>query len=124
MKKTIIKIAACALFAAALIATPEVSRAQGAVTNKPAAVKPLMFHGTVSTIDTNAMTFTVETRTFAITSETRITKNGVPATLSEGVIGEPVSGSYTTGDDGNLKATTVRFGGKAASKKKETAAGN
>ena len=131
MKKNILKITACTLFAAAIIATPALSRAQDASTNAPAAAPDqttpppakhkLVFRGTLSAVDTNAMTLTVETRTFVITSDTKITKNGQPATLSDGVVGQPVSGAYKTGDDGKLNATTVHFGAK---KKKEAAPAN
>jgi len=135
--KNILKIS---LFAAAIVAAPVLSRAQDTTTPAspvaapaapaaapdqatPAPAKPkkqgLVFRGTISTIDTNAMTLTVETRTFDITSDTKITKDGQPATLIDGVVGEPVSGAYKKGDDGKLNATTVRFGAK---KKKEAAA--
>jgi len=126
MKRNLLKITAGALFAAAIVATPALSRAQDATTNAPAIKlsKHLMFRGTVSAIDTNAMTLTVETRTFAITSETKITKDGQPATLDEGTVGEPVSGAYKKADDGTLNATTIHFGAKAGKKKKETTAGN
>jgi hypothetical protein len=133
MMKNILKIS---LFAAAIVAAPALSRAQDTNAPTPPAAAPaapdqttpapakpkkhgLVFRGTVSAIDTNAMTLTVETRTFDITSDTRITKDGQPATLSDGVVGEPVSGAYKKGDDDKLDATTVRFGAK---KKKEAAA--
>jgi len=133
MKKSILKITACTLFAAAIVAAPSLSLAQDDATNAPAVTpdqttpapakkhKGLVFKGTVGAIDTNAMTLTVETRTFVITSDTKIMKNGQPATLSDGVVGQPVSGAYKTGDDGKLDATTVRFGAK---KKKEAAPAN
>jgi len=127
MKKNILKITACTLFAAAIIATPALCRAQDASTNAPDQTTPpakhnkLVFRGTLSAVDTNAMTLTVETRTFVITSDTKITKNGQPATLGDGVVGQPVSGAYKTGDDGKLNARTVRFGAK---KKKEAAPAN
>ena len=91
MKKNIYKITVLSLFAAALVAMPALSRAEGtnapASTNQVAPAKPkkhegLVFHGTVSAVDTNAMTLTVETRTFAVTSDTKITKDGKPATLA------------------------------------------
>jgi hypothetical protein len=129
--KNIVKIS---LLAAAIVAAPALSRAQDATTNTAPAVAPaasdqtapapvkkrkgLVFKGTVTSLDTNAMTLTVETRTFAITSETKITKDGQPATLSDGVVGEPVAGAYKKADDGTLDATTVHFGAK---KKKEAA---
>jgi hypothetical protein len=50
-----------------------------------------------------------------------ITKDGQPAALGDGAVGQPVAGAYKKADDGTLNATTVRFGGK---KKKETAPAN
>lgn len=128
MTGKILKFTACALFAAAIVATPSLSRAQDDSTNAPDQTTPapakhhkgLVFRGTVSAIDTNAMTLTVETRTFAVTSETKITKDGQPATLGDGVVGEPVAGAYKKADDGTLDATTVHFGVKGK-KKKEAA---
>jgi len=133
--KNIVKIS---LFAAAIVAAPAFSRAQD-MTNQapavtpaapaaapdqttPAPVKPkkqgLVFKGTVSAVDTNAMTLTVETRTFDITSDTKITKSGEPATLSDIAVGDKVSGAYKKSEDGKLNATTVRDG----KKKKDAAA--
>jgi hypothetical protein len=115
MTKYISRITVLGLLAAALIALPALSRAEDAGTNAPA--KPgkhagLVFRGKVSAIDTKAMTLTVETRTFAVTSDTKITKDGKPATLADGVVGEPVGGAYTKTGDGKLNATTIHFGVK------------
>jgi hypothetical protein len=77
----------------------------------------LPFHGTLTAVDTNAMTLTVSKRTFEMTSETIVTKDGKPAVLSDGVVGEPVRGAYKKNAEGKLDAITVRFGGK----QKETA---
>jgi hypothetical protein len=60
---------------------------------------------------------TVGERTFEITSDTKISKDGQPAILSDGVVGEKVGGAYKKSDDGKLAATTIHFGDK---KKKET----
>ena|ERR1700690_870288 len=123
------KIAVLSLFAAALVAMPAVSRAEGSSTNAPAAsdqtpAKPkkhdgLVFRGTVSAIDVKAMTLTVETRMFAVTSDTKIIKEGKSATLADGVVGEQVSGTYKKTDDGKLTATRVHFGAKVEKKTKE-----
>jgi len=147
MTKNIVKIS---LLAAAILAAPALLRAQDTTTNGPAAAAPaavapapvasdettnapapvkprkkgLVFRGTVGTIDTNAMTLTVGDQTYAITSDTKITKDGQPAQLGDGTAGEPVAGAYKKGEDGKLNATTVRFGAKGGKKKKETAAGN
>jgi len=105
-----------------MVAAPAVTRAQDA-TNAPAAEAPVKhkksehatvpFNGKLSAIDTNAMTLTVGARTFEITSETKITKAGQPATLSDGVVGEPVGGAYKKNADGKLSATSVHFGAKS-----------
>jgi hypothetical protein len=124
MKKIILKITALGLFAAAMVAAPTVTRA--ADTTTPAAAAPvkakkgasLVFTGKVGTIDTNAMTLVVGKRTFNVTSETKITKDGQPATLADGVAGETVSGAYKKGTDGKLAATTVTYTTKASGTKK------
>ena len=146
MKKHIARLSMLTLCAAALLAVPALSRAQDnntAPTAAPAdvpaatpAVAPaaaqtapikkhsaapasLPFHGTLTAVDTNAMTLTVEKRTFNMTSETIITRDGKPAVLADGVAGEPVRGAYKKSADGKLDAVTVRFGGK-----QKEAAGN
>jgi hypothetical protein len=137
MKRTILKITSCTLFAAAIMAAPTPSRAQDAMsTNAPAVsdqtavpatnapakkIKKhdrLVFNGKLVAVDTNAMTLTVGARTFEITSDTKIVKDGSPATLSDGVVGEMAVGSYKKAPDDKLDALTVRFGEK---KKKEAA---
>jgi hypothetical protein len=121
MKRQVLKITILSLLAAAIVATPALSRAQDTSTNAPAASTPkhkhgAPFHGTVSAMDTNAMTVTVGKLTVQVTSETKITKNGKPATLTDGVVGEPASGYYKKDADGKLNATTIHFG----SNKRET----
>jgi len=135
MKRTILKITALSLFAAAIAAAPTVTRAQDATntpmaadqafvqtTNAPVKHKKhdtMPFHGKLSAIDTNAMTLTVGTHTFEITSETKITKDGQPAVLSDGVVGEMARGAYKKGADGKSSATSVHFGAKSAGEKKK-----
>jgi len=130
MKKTILKITLLSLFAAALVAAPLAARAQ-VTTNTTAATATgkkakktasLPFTGKVAAVDTNSMTLTVGKRTFDVTSETKITKNGQPATLADGVVGETASGSYKKATDGKLGATTVTFTTKAETKKKKKTA--
>ncbi len=109
MKKTILKIAVCALFAAPVFsrgqdsntmaapaatepppvaAAPPAAEIPAATAPAPAKAKKrprtsLVASGKVSNVDTNAMTLTVGKRTFEITSETRISKGGKPAILSD-----------------------------------------
>ena len=120
MTKNISKITILSLFAAALVAMPVLSRAQG--TNAPAAsgqtTQPKHkknnppFHGSLKAVDTSAKTLTVGTLTLQITSDTKITKEGKPAVLSDGVVGEPVSGAYMKTADSKLNALIVHFGAK------------
>ena len=122
MKKLIIKTTLFSLFAAALLALPSVSRAQDQNTNAPAPAmtpaKKLPFHGKAAAVDTAAMTVTVGTLVINITSETKISKDGKPATLEDIKVGDTVSGSYKKDDAGKLNASTIRDGIK---KKKKAA---
>jgi hypothetical protein len=59
-----------------------------------------------------------------VTPDTKITKNGQPATLSDGVVGQPISGSYKKTDDGKLNAVTVHFGAKGGEKQKKESSNN
>jgi hypothetical protein len=75
---------------------------------------PNKFYGTVTAIDANAKTFTVDNQTYAIVPESQITKaaDDKPATIADAVVGEPARGSYTKSSDGKLNVTKVRFGKK------------
>jgi hypothetical protein len=78
----------------------------------PSKPKAIPFKGKLVAIDKSAMTITVTKRTFSITSETKLFKDGKPATLADGVVGDRVTGSYLKGDDGKLTAKSVYWGGK------------
>jgi hypothetical protein len=129
MKIHTAKITFFSLIAAGFLALPALSLAQDADTGATAAAKSkhgAPFHGTVDSLDTNAMTLTVGSRTFQITSDTRIFKNDKPAILADGTAGEHVSGYYKPADEGtNLNASSVYFGTHAtkprAKKKKAPA---
>ena len=126
MKKTIAKVAALSLFAAILVAGPSFVYAQGATTNVPSSGQSttpqspkhtvIPFHGKLDAVNTNAMTLTVGNRTFQVTSDTKIFKDGKPAALSEGVVGEPVRGIYKKSEAGKLEALSVHFGAKGEEK--------
>jgi hypothetical protein len=74
-------------------------------------------------VDKIAKTIKVGESVYQVTSATKITKDGKPATLEDGVVGEPVSGYVKPTEDGKMRATTLHFGAKAddkgGSKKKE-----
>ena len=116
MKK---QIALFAIVAAALVAAPAVLRAEdkpakheagqeAAPGAKKKGVTP--FHGNLASVDTAASTLTVGSTTINVTSETKITKNGKPATLADLTVGEKISGAYKKSEDGKNNATTVRVG--------------
>jgi len=127
MKKQIARLT-LSLFATAIIAAPMLSRAQDNSTNPPAApaqtepAKPkkhegLVFRGSVSAVDAKAMTLTVAKRTFEVTSDTKITKDGKPAILSDIAVGDKVGGAYKKTDD-KFTATTINVGKKPAGESK------
>lgn len=118
MKKSILKLAVFGLLAAAIAVAPVQAFSQEKKDEKPAAepAKPKSdvapFRGKVSAVDKAAMTFTVGERTFQVTSESKLTKGGKPATLADAAVGDEVGGRYQKTADGKLVALSVRFGPK------------
>ena len=117
MKKN---IALIALAAAALLAVPAITRAQDAATNAPAAPahKKAGIHGKVSAVEATAMTVTVTGKagdnTYNVTSDTKIMKDGAPATFADITVGEMVYGTFKKdGDKMNAVKITI---GKAKKK--------
>ena len=136
MLKSILRFSAASLLAAAIACLPLHVFAQN--TNKPPTTKKSgaekkdsalkkkgahPFHGKLAALDKTAKTIKLGESTYQITSETKITKAGKPATLDDGVVGEEVGGYVKPTDDGKMAATSVRFGprvdGKGTPKKKE-----
>lgn len=118
MKK---QIALFAIIAAALVAAPAVLRAEdkpaspGAGQSAEHAAKKkgvVPFHGKVAAVDTTAATVTVGKTTVNITSETKITKDGKPATLADITVGEKIGGSYKKDEAGKMNAVSIRIGEK------------
>lgn len=129
MFKSILRIGAVSLLAAAIAGMPAQLLAQSTIQpvaeKKPAAGKKETaskkksahpFRGKLVAVDKTAKTIKLGQSVYQITSETKITKNGKPATLDDGVVGEPVSGYAKPTDDGKMAATTVRFGPKPEDK--------
>ena len=129
---SILRIGAVALLVAAIAGMPVQLLAQS--TNKPAAEKKSAaakkdstakkkaghpFRGNLAAVDKAAKTIKLGESTYRITSETKITKAGKPASLEDGVIGEPVSGYVKPASDGKMTATTVHFGAKVAERGSE-----
>jgi len=123
--KSLIKLSLLTLLATAIAAVPVQSHAQS--TNKPPAKKAATdtketkkaahpFRGKLAEVDKMAKTITVGKSVYLITSETKIAKNGKPATLADGVVGEQVTGYAKPSDDGKMIATRVTFGAKPEEK--------
>jgi hypothetical protein len=111
-------IALLTLAAAALVVAPATLRAQDAPAPKQDAGdsttkhnKGTPFHGKVASVDTTASTVTVGHMTINVTSDTKITKEGKPATLADITTGENISGSYKKDGD-KMNATVIHIGGK------------
>lgn len=117
MIKSIAKFALLGLVAIAVTGTPIVLRAQDTnaapATNKPPA-KPSshlpLRRSKVTAIDNTAMTITLGSRTFQITSQTIIIKDGKPATMSDVAVGDDVTGSVKKEKDGKWTALKLNFG--------------
>jgi hypothetical protein len=135
MLKSILKTGAVSLLALTLAGLPTQLSAQS--TNKaPAQTKAATdkkdkkpaahpFRGKLAAVDKTAKTIKLGQSTYLVTSETIILKNGKPATLEDGVVGEEVSGYAKPTADGKMAATKVTFGlkpdTKAPTKKSDNA---
>ncbi len=125
--KNILKLGALVAIAASMAAIPFVTSAQS--TNAPTTEKHSKskkaaqghpFHGNLSAVDKTEKTITVGKSVYQVTSETKISKDGKPAALEDGVIGEECGGYAKTNSVGKVVATTLRFGAKPASEKKSS----
>jgi len=125
MIKSIGKLSLVTILTALVMGVPVTVSAQDKTTPAPStpapasAPKAVRFSGKLGSVDKVNLTITVDDKTktnrvFQITSSTKITKGGKPATLADGVVGEAVGGSYLKDADGKLTARTVRFGAAAA----------
>jgi hypothetical protein len=121
MIRSTLKLGLYCLIAAALSGASEKLQAQDMPSNveksqpnEPRSSKSGLtpFQGKLKAVDKTAKTIAFGKTTVHVTDETKITKEGKPATLDDGVAGEPVAGNYKKGDDGKLIAAMVRFGAK------------
>lgn len=124
MKKQLAIIA----LAAAFVAAPSVIKAQDAAAkpdaaapaaSTPAKKKAAAIHGAVAAVDATAMTVTVGTKTYTVTSDTKITKAGQPATIADITVGENVSITAKKGEGDKLNATVIHIGEAKKKKKAE-----
>jgi maltose-binding protein MalE len=78
------------------------------------------FRGKLAAVDKAAKTLSLEgkekKRVIHITSETKIMKSGVAATLDDAVIGEEIGGLVVRKGDGREEAVSIRLGEKPNTK--------
>lgn len=120
MKKLLPLLLICALTAlASLKSVAADQKPKNVPTEKGKVERPkfLPFHGSLDAVDKTAKTVKVGERTFQVTSETKITKTGKPATLDDAKVGEEVAGSYKQADGGRLELRSLRLGSKASDSK-------
>jgi len=76
--------------------------------------RPFVFHGMATSVDQKAQTFTIagkeKSRVFKVTTNTKVTKAGNPATMADITDNTEISGSYWQHDDGSLEAKTIKLG--------------
>ncbi len=104
--------------------SPGTSAAPSAVSSPaPKAPRAIPFHGTVSSVDQAANTFTItgktNSRVFKVTDKSKVMKDGKPGTFADITANETVGGSYWKQEDGTLEVKTVKAGVPAASKKSQ-----
>ena len=118
MTKSILRMSLLLFLGVAVVNSPVWSQAEStnSATRENKEDKPKQssapLHGKLKALDATAKTITVGSHTIQITSETKISKHGQPAMLSDGVVGEEVSVSYKKTEDGSLEALSVHFGAK------------
>jgi hypothetical protein len=113
----ILSLLTAALVSLALpVAAADASPNTEAVQQEKKASKVAPFQGKISAVDTSANTLTlagkVKNRTITLTSETKITKNGQPATLGDATVGDVVGGRAKLTAEGHFEALSLRIGPK------------
>ncbi len=130
MIKSIGKLTLVTILAAVVLGLPVAATAQDKTTPAPPAApatpsKAVPIRGKLEAVDKVNMTITVGVEAkhvITVTSTTKISKGGKPATLEDGVVGEDVYASCIKSGDGadaKYTARSVRFG--AAMKKTDAA---
>ena len=127
MIKTLGKLSLIALLAAAVAGLPVHAGPATPSGSDPAPkARAIPFHGKIGAVDKSAKTITLDERTkrvFQISSETKYTKDGKPATFEDAVVGDYITGQYLKGDDGKLTAKSIKFGMKPPPAKGDTSKG-
>jgi hypothetical protein len=114
--KSLTKICVAILTVLTLAAFSASAQTNSTTTNSPprARMGSTRYAGTVASVDATAKTFTITnrngTKVYHVTSKTKITKDGTPATFADITEGTKVRGSFHKDDSGDLNATTVLMG--------------
>ena len=92
----------------------------------PAKAKGLPYGGTLSAKTADSITVKKKDaeKTFAVTAATKISKDGKPATLADGMVGEPAGVYFKNDGSEKPEAISIKFGkapAKPAGEKKEKA---
>jgi uncharacterized lipoprotein NlpE involved in copper resistance len=77
------------------------------------------FRGTIKAVDNTGKTITLEgekAQMFAITSDTKINKDGKPAAFADLTVGETVGGRAKETADGKWAAVTINAGKRASAR--------
>lgn len=128
MPKLINRVVSCLIAASlfAAVTTATVLRAQTAAkpvetTSQEKKSVRLPFRGKVSSVDTAAMTITLDgkekKRVIHVTSQTRIAKLGKSAKLEDAIVGEEVGGQALRLANGREEAISLRLGPKPETQK-------
>ena len=116
MKDAVLQFSLLGLLVAAVAGTPIGLRAQATNAPLPGLIqinKNLFpFRGKLSAIDNKASTITLNNQTIQITPDTKISRQGKPASLAEGAEGDFVAGTFRKETDGKLKALDLNFAPK------------
>ena len=117
-----------ALLTAAIVFTGPSTRAAEGAKDTPSQSpkserkqKQIPFRGKVGAVDKTAKTVTLEgkekSRTFQITSATKITQDGKPAVIDDIIVGQTVGGSAKQTAAGKWEVVTLNIGAKAGKAK-------
>ena len=107
MKKIIVLLLVAA---SAAISTFSTSAADSPAEKKDAPARATPLRGKLDAVDKQAKTFKINERTFHISSDTKIAKDGKPATFDDAAVGQDVTGSYREGADKKLNVVLLRIG--------------
>ena len=108
--KQLLLVTIVAAFAA--VGTLPTAAADAPAEKKEAAPRSTPLRGKIDSIDKQAKTFKINERIFQITSETKIEKEGKPATFEDATVGQNVTGSYRESTDKKLNVVLLRIGGR------------